>query len=653
METSCLSLISLRLLSWLSSTRNISWSKVVICFKPIWVNNGSRTFDQRKATFNYWWKIPKWNSKTHITILRIHRQFQRPIPRLPRHWHQSMQFITLCRVSHPIQRPHWTCPIWKPTVPRLIVPHWMSPAVPVPWTRVDVHRKLNQMSSKWSNKLDAIPARITRTSVDTTQPTEQGLMQPILHRHRPPPRRRSIRHRSNQWHPQQSSKECLGIMNRALKQIRPRSSTTSWAIRIHFVVFIAPVASVRRARSSSVPMKNRPRPQRPPLPRYQRRSQPHVFPTMISLMNSMNWTAKARRQQSLELMIASNICPWWIPLRRQMPWIQRIIPIWWVDYHRRALTLSHRTTPITWVSARCLRYGILHWNPFLESTSPGQTQMSSPEAQLRRTPYASVKKRYPTQQSHRSGYQTPPAQQPFRRYRMLDDNDLRASTHTVVYDSSKAIPSSTAIPIRRTAFSSDEPRYSKSSFGGSGNESDYDNNQSVYDFSNLSKYLPSPTRLMSIPVNDFNQSNELTRIDDLLLGDQNEIVLHNDTSLHPTADQENGDQGDDDDEDEQTEVHVNLSDDTDDHHHHDDFSLPSPSLLLNNPQSDNNTILSTNPLQHSSNHRTNHFTSLRSTALDDSAPSTFNIPYRKDPLTARKLLDIRSHLLLNTTLDAT
>lgn len=228
---------------------------------------------------------------------------------------------------------------------------------------------------------------------------------------------------------------------------------------------------------------------------------------------------------------------------------------------------------------------------------------------------------------------------------------MRASTHTVVYDSAKAIPSSTAIPIRRTAFSSDEPRHSKSSFGGSGNESDYDNNQTVYDF-NLSKYLPSPTRLMSIPVNDFNQSNELTRIDDLLLGDQNEIVLHNDTNLHPTADHENGDQ--DDDDDEPTEVHVNLSDDTDDlHHHHDDFSLPSPSLLLNNPQSDNNTILSTNPLQHSSNHRTNHFTSLRSTAMDDSAPSTFNIPCRKDPLTARKLLDIRSHLLLNTTLDAT
>jgi hypothetical protein len=43
---------------------------------------------------------------------------------------------------------------------------------------------------------------------------------------------------------------------------------------------------------------------------------------------------------------------------------------------------------------------------------------------------------------------------------------------------------------------------------------------------------------------------------------------------------------------------------------------------------------------------------MKPTTLDDSAPSNY-MAYRKDPLTARKLLDIRSHLLLNTTLDAT
>ncbi|CAF1268531.1 unnamed protein product [Adineta ricciae] len=61
----------------------------------------------------------------------------------------------------------------------------------------------------------------------------------------------------------------------------------------------------------------------------------------------------------------------------------------------------------------------------------------------------------------------------------------------------------------------------------------------------------------------------------------------------------------------------------------------------NNPQSDNPTI----SIQSTSNHQI-------PTKFDDTAPTNI-IDYRKDPVTARKLFDIRSHLLLNTTLDAT
>jgi hypothetical protein len=91
--------------------------------------------------------------------------------------------------------------------------------------------------------------------------------------------------------------------------------------------------------------------------------------------------------------------------------------------------------------------------------------------------------------------------------------------------------------------------------------------------------------------------NNFLNSDELLLGDQNEIILNNDTHI------EN-----------------------------------------NNQQSDNIKISLIN-----SPHRTNLITT---TILDDSAPPNF-LAYQKDPLITRRLLDIRSHLLLNTTLDAT
>ncbi len=91
--------------------------------------------------------------------------------------------------------------------------------------------------------------------------------------------------------------------------------------------------------------------------------------------------------------------------------------------------------------------------------------------------------------------------------------------------------------------------------------------------------------------------NNLLNSDELLLGDQNEIVLHNDTQFE----------------------HLNQQSD-------------STKLTLNKP----NLITSINP----------------TVTLDDSAPPNF-LAFHKDPLITRRLLDIRSHLLLNTTLDAT
>jgi hypothetical protein len=150
-------------------------------------------------------------------------------------------------------------------------------------------------------------------------------------------------------------------------------------------------------------------------------------------------------------------------------------------------------------------------------------------------------------------------------------------------------------------------------------------------------------------VNDFNQSDELTRTDDLLLGDQNEIVLSNDSNIHPIINNNN----DDDDGNDHTEARVDLSDDDDDDDDRDDNKTTIQSTItINNQKSDNNIISSTNSRQSTLNHRTNNPTSTKPTTLDDSAPMNI-IEYRKDPLTARKLFDIRSHLLLNTTLDAT
>ncbi|CAF2015869.1 unnamed protein product [Rotaria magnacalcarata] len=69
----------------------------------------------------------------------------------------------------------------------------------------------------------------------------------------------------------------------------------------------------------------------------------------------------------------------------------------------------------------------------------------------------------------------------------------------------------------------------------------------------------------------------------------------------------------------------------------------------NNEQSDTIKITSKDTL-----HRANKIISVNPTAttLDDSAPTSFQ-SLLQDPITTRRLLDIRSHLLLNTTLDAT
>ncbi len=104
--------------------------------------------------------------------------------------------------------------------------------------------------------------------------------------------------------------------------------------------------------------------------------------------------------------------------------------------------------------------------------------------------------------------------------------------------------------------------------------------------------------------------NNFLNSDELLLGDQNEIILNNDTHFE------------------------NLNNNT------------------NNQQSDNIIKSLTN-----SPHKTNLLTSINpttttTTTLDDSAPANF-LGSHKDRLITRRLLDIRSHLLLNTTLDAT
>ncbi|CAF1964062.1 unnamed protein product [Rotaria magnacalcarata] len=315
-------------------------------------------------------------------------------------------------------------------------------------------------------------------------------------------------------------------------------------------------------------------------------------------------------------------------------------------------------------------------NPSINELTPLINSLtSSPETSLRRTPYASVKKRNQNHLHHRSGLVQ--QQNPFRRHRIFDENDLRSSTHTVVYDSSKAINTSTAIPIRRAVIPSDDSTLAVSSFGGSGNESDYDNHHSSLECSKVTRYLTTSTRFFKIPVNNFDRFDELTRTDDLILGDQNEIVLHNDSNIHTMTnydtveddvdddDEQNDDNNNNDDDDHShnaddkdlTEARVELSDD----HDNDDDDIDGDektiqsTIVNNNQPSDSNIILPTNSRQPASTRRATTLTMVKpakTTTLDDSAPSKY-AGYPKDPLAARKLLDIRSHLLLNTTLDAT
>jgi len=156
-------------------------------------------------------------------------------------------------------------------------------------------------------------------------------------------------------------------------------------------------------------------------------------------------------------------------------------------------------------------------------------------------------------------------------------------------------------------------------------------------------------------------NDELTRTDDLLLGDQNEIVLTNDAHIDSLSTnislQINANNADNED----NEASVDLFDDDADG---DENSVQSAIAINSNQQSDSSNIPSTNSLPSSSihsfvpsHHRTHIITSTRhAVTLDDSAPPTATstyISYRKDHLTPRKLLDIRSQLLLNTTLDAT
>ena len=170
-------------------------------------------------------------------------------------------------------------------------------------------------------------------------------------------------------------------------------------------------------------------------------------------------------------------------------------------------------------------------------------ESSSPEFSLRRTPFPSIKKRH-------------------RRQRIFPDNDVHSSTHTIVYESGKA--------------SIEE---NSSSFITSGNESDYDNNQSPI----------HPT-----------SNNHLLYSDELRLGDQNEIILNNVTHFE----------------------HLNSN--------------------ANHSQSSDTMKMSLT--------RTNR---TPPETFDESPPATSFLTFHRDPLITRRLLDIRSHLLLNTTLDAT
>ena len=192
---------------------------------------------------------------------------------------------------------------------------------------------------------------------------------------------------------------------------------------------------------------------------------------------------------------------------------------------------------------------------------------SLPQSSLRRTPYPSVKRRHHCHTHQR----LPSLQQPHRRQRVFDEIARRPSIPTVIYDSSKSADHRHST-VRERQSSVDHQLF----MAGSGNESDYDNN------------LPSR------PASAFVPSERLTREDDLLLADQNEIILENNTPFetnhHPTRRQSDDDQG----------------------------------MPLAEPARQENAI-----------------------PIDDTSS------YYKEPSLTRRLMDIRSHLLLNTTLDAT
>ena len=221
-----------------------------------------------------------------------------------------------------------------------------------------------------------------------------------------------------------------------------------------------------------------------------------------------------------------------------------------------------------------------------------------PESSLRRTPFPSVKKRHQTHACHRAGGHQP--QQAARRHRVYDETTLHSSTHTIIYDSSKPTINETNVLRARNSLAE------------SGNESDYDNN------------IPS-TKFHSMPSSTISDSNRLLRSDDLLLGDQNEITLDNDTHIDLSVVGSR-------------ESETSASDLFKNHLEY----IP----LHPTPQSDM-SIRSTA----TASQRTNRMAAMKSSTTTTRSDET--IPYRTDPLINRRLLDIRSHLLLNTTLDAT
>ncbi|CAF0980642.1 unnamed protein product, partial [Didymodactylos carnosus] len=220
--------------------------------------------------------------------------------------------------------------------------------------------------------------------------------------------------------------------------------------------------------------------------------------------------------------------------------------------------------------------------------------------------------------------------------------------------------------------------------------------------------------LSDTPSSDDTESLQFKSLDDLVLGDQNEIVLMNDAlrvddndfislSLDDNHDDDDEDedtqQNEDDDAviatvelfDEARDTNINGSSeyDTDDDStmiariksNYSTNTITNENSVKNIEQSDISTVVSdtvstTNKTNEDNNYKminnsstsslppsTNvtgdrHPSHQRSSIFDNSSqPSSSHsanfIEYRKETISPRKLLDIRSHLLLNTTLDAT